>query len=47
VKHDFAFEDLGLTITPEINVGWISGLRQQFVFINNVRNTGWQHFELG
>jgi len=47
VKHDFVFEDMGLTITPEMNVGWISGLRQQFVFINNVRNTGWQHLELG
>jgi hypothetical protein len=46
-KHDFEFEDLGLTITPELNVGWISGLRQQFVFINNLRNTGWQHLEVG
>lgn len=46
-KHDFAFEDIGLTITPELNAAWISGLRQQFVFINNLRNTGWQHLELG
>jgi hypothetical protein len=47
VKHDFIFEDLGLTVTPEFNVGWISGLKQQFVFINNLHDTGWQHLELG
>ena len=47
VKHDFEFEDLGLTVTPELNVAWISGLKQQFVFINNLHNTGFQHFELG
>lgn len=47
IKHDFEFEDFGLTVTPEVNVGWISGLKQQFVFINDVRCTGWQHFELG
>jgi hypothetical protein len=47
LKHDFEFEDFGITVTPEVNVAWISGLKQQFVFINNVRDTGWQHFELG
>jgi len=47
MKHDFVFEDLGLTITPEFNVAWISGLKQQFVFINNLHDTGWQHLELG
>jgi hypothetical protein len=47
VKHDFSFEDLGLTVTPEFNIAWISGLRQQFVFINDLRNTGWQHLEIG
>ncbi|HEX4056583.1 MAG TPA: hypothetical protein VHX86_20170 [Tepidisphaeraceae bacterium] len=47
VKHDFSFEDLGLVITPEVNVGWISGLNQQFVIVNPVHNTGWQHFEFG
>jgi hypothetical protein len=47
MKHDFFFEDWGLTITPEFNVGWISGLKQQFVFINTQHCTGWQHFELG
>ena len=49
VKHEFAIENLGLTITPEANVGWISGLKQQFVFINpaTAHCTGWQHVELG
>jgi len=47
IKHDFEFQDLGLKITPEFNVGWISGRRQQFVFINTLRNTGWQHLEVG
>jgi hypothetical protein len=47
IKHDFYFEDFGLTITPEANVAWISGLKQQFVIINTVRCTGWQHCELG
>lgn len=46
-RHDFVFEDLGLTVSPQLAVAWISGLRQQFVFINNVRNTGWQHLEVG
>ena len=27
IKHDFTFEDYGLTITPQANVGWISGFR--------------------
>jgi hypothetical protein len=47
IKHDFPFEDLGLTITPQAAVAWISGLEQQFVFINTVKSTGWQHFEVG
>ena len=47
MKHDFDFEDYGLTVTPEMNIGWISGLKQQFVFINDVHDTGWQHLELG
>jgi hypothetical protein len=47
VKHDFEFEDIGLTVTPELNAAWISGLKQQFVFINTFRDTGWQHLELG
>jgi hypothetical protein len=47
LKHDFAFEDIGLVITPEANVGWISGLKQQFVILNPLHNTGWQHFEVG
>jgi hypothetical protein len=47
LKHDFIFEDIGLVISPEVNVGWISGLKQQFVILNPLHNTGWQHYELG
>jgi hypothetical protein len=47
VHHDIVFEDLGLTITGEAAVGYISGLFQQFVFVNTFRSTGWQHWEVG
>jgi hypothetical protein len=47
LKHDFMFEDFGLVLTPQVCVAWISGLKQQFVFINTVASTGWQHFEAG
>jgi hypothetical protein len=47
IKHDFFFEEIGLTVTPKFDVGWISGLKQQFVFINEEKNTGWQHLEVG
>jgi hypothetical protein len=47
INHDFEFEDLGLTVTPEMDIAWISGLEQMFVFINTVKTTGWQHLELG
>ncbi|MGA2441396.1 MAG: hypothetical protein ABSH08_10575 [Tepidisphaeraceae bacterium] len=49
MKHDFTFEDLGLVITPEANIAWITGLKQQFVFVNTATQhcTGWQHLEFG
>jgi hypothetical protein len=47
LKHDFTFEDIGLTVTPQVDAAWISGLHQQFIFINTVKSTGWQHFEAG
>jgi hypothetical protein len=47
VHHDIVFEDLGLTLTGEANVAWISGLHQQFVYINTLKSTGWQHWEVG
>ena len=49
MKHDFTFEDLGLVVTPEANVAWITGLKQQFVFVNTPTQhcTGWQHLEFG
>lgn len=47
VKHDFLLEDFGLVITPQLDVAWITGLQQQFVFINTIACTGWQHFEAG
>ncbi|MGD0464231.1 MAG: hypothetical protein ABSB74_17245 [Tepidisphaeraceae bacterium] len=47
LKHDFAFQDIGLVISPQVDVGWISGLIQQFVILNPLHNTGWQHVEVG
>jgi hypothetical protein len=47
LKHDFVFEDIGLVISPQVDVGWISGLKQQFVILNSLHNTGWQHYEIG
>jgi hypothetical protein len=47
IKHDFTFEDYGLTLTPQASVGWISGLEQQFVIVNPGQTTGWQHLEVG
>jgi hypothetical protein len=47
IKHDFTFNDYGLTLSPQANVGWISGLSQQFVIVNTAKTTGWQHLEVG
>jgi hypothetical protein len=47
VKHDFVFEDWGIVVTPQACIAWISGLQQQFVFINTIKSTGWQHLEIG
>jgi hypothetical protein len=47
LKHDFVFEDIGLVISPQVDIGWISGLKQQFVILNPLHDTGWQHFEVG
>lgn len=47
IKHDFVMEDWGLTVTPQADAAWISGLHQEFIFINTVKSTGWQHFEAG
>ncbi len=47
VHHDFFFEDWGLTLTPQADVAWISGLPQQFVIINRAHDSGWQHGEVG
>jgi hypothetical protein len=47
VMHAFEFEDLGLTITLHGDVAYILGYQQQFVFINSLHDTGWQHYDGG
>jgi len=47
VRHDFPIRDLDLVLTVQADVGYILRLRQQFVFINDVQDTGWQHAEVG
>ncbi len=47
VKHDFIFDDIGLTLTLESDVGYINHLRQLFLFVNETRETGLQHAEVG
>src|SRR5208282_2299388 len=47
VSHDFRVEDWGLTLTVKADVAYIARLQQQFIFINTVQDTGWQHAEGG
>ena len=47
VTHDFTFEDLGLTFTLQADAAYIIGLQEQFVFINELHDTGFQHFDVG
>jgi hypothetical protein len=47
IKHDFVFEDTGLTLTAYGDAAYILGYQQQFVFINNKHATGFQHYDLG
>lgn len=47
VKHDFIFDDIGLTITLQSDVAYINHLKQLFVFVNTTKESGWQHAEVG
>src|ERR1700722_11180319 len=47
VTHDFPFEDLGLTVSLQADLAYIIGYQQQFVFINTLHDTGFQHYDLG
>ena len=47
LHHDFVIQDWGLTLTVKGDVAYIARLQQQFIFINTVQDTGWQHVEGG
>ncbi|HUB27732.1 MAG TPA: hypothetical protein VL992_20070 [Tepidisphaeraceae bacterium] len=47
ITHDFPFEDFGVTFTTQADVAYIMGYQEQFVFINEFHDTGWQHYDLG
>lgn len=47
LKHDIPIEDWGLVITAQAAAGYIAHIHQQFIFVNTVKETGWQHAEFG
>jgi hypothetical protein len=47
VQHDFAIEQTGLTLSPFADVGYIYNYQEQFVFINDKDDTGFQHYDIG
>jgi len=47
VSHDLALEDFGLTFTFKADVAYIVGYQQQFVFIDENHDTGFQHYDVG
>jgi hypothetical protein len=47
ITHDLALEDLGLTFTFQADVAYIIGFQQQFVYINELHDTGFQHYDAG
>ena len=46
VKHDFVFEDWGLTLTVLGDAAYINGLQTLFIF-NNPHDVGFQHYDIG
>jgi hypothetical protein len=46
VKHDFVFEDFGVTISPYGDVGYVSHFPQQFVTVS-AHSSGFQHYDVG
>jgi len=47
VRHDFPIEQTGVTISPYADIAYIWNFQEQFVFINNKDDTGWQHYDVG
>jgi hypothetical protein len=47
LSHNFVIEDWGLTLTVKACAAYIARLQQEFIFINTVQDTGWQHAEGG
>jgi len=47
VRHDFTIEQTGVTISPYADVGYIYNYQEQFVYINNKDDTGFQHYDVG
>ncbi|MGA2233617.1 MAG: hypothetical protein ABSH22_22140 [Tepidisphaeraceae bacterium] len=47
ITHDFEFEELGLKLTFQADAAYIIGFQQQFVFIDSLHDTGFQHFDTG
>jgi hypothetical protein len=47
LSHDFPIADWGITLTVKADVAYIASLQQQFIFINTMQDTGWQHAEGG
>ena len=43
VKHDFIFEDIGVTVTTYGDVAYLSNFPQQFVLVS-ANDSGFQHF---
>lgn len=47
ITHDLDLEDLGLKLTFQADMAYILGFQEQFVFINSMHDTGFQHFDVG
>jgi hypothetical protein len=47
VHHDLDIPDWGVKFTVYSAVGYIINFQQQFIDINNVQDTGWQHVDVG
>jgi hypothetical protein len=46
LKHDFIIEDTGLILTLYGDVGYISGIKQQFIFVSP-KHYGFTHYDVG
>jgi len=46
IKHDFAIEGTGITLTPQADVAFIQNFANQFVFVSP-QDSGVQHYDVG